>query len=97
MQSDPLAPLFAPLATLKGAGPTVASLLAKAAGGARVIMVSSAAHVDGGVQWHDVNFERRSYDPWTAYAQSKTANVLFAVGAAHRWEADRIAVSRDFR
>jgi NAD(P)-dependent dehydrogenase (short-subunit alcohol dehydrogenase family) len=63
------------------------------AGGARVVVLSSAAHVDGGVQWDDVNFERRPYDPWTAYAQSKTANVLFAVGAAHRWGPDRVAVN----
>ncbi len=37
MPPDPLAPLFAPLTTLKGAIPPVAALIAKAAGGERVI------------------------------------------------------------
>lgn len=37
MQHDLLTPLFSPLATLKGVGPAVAPLLAKAAGGERVI------------------------------------------------------------
>ena len=63
------------------------------AGGARVAVVSSVGHVNGGIRWGDVNFERRPYDPWVAYAQSKTANVLFAVEAAHRWGGDRIAVN----
>ena len=34
---DPLAPLFAPLTTLRGIGPTVAALIARVAGGERVI------------------------------------------------------------
>ncbi|HEY3848902.1 MAG TPA: ATP-dependent DNA helicase RecG, partial [Acetobacteraceae bacterium] len=37
MPPDPLAPLFAPLTTLKGLVPPVAALIAKAAGGERVI------------------------------------------------------------
>ncbi|HUB10958.1 MAG TPA: ATP-dependent DNA helicase RecG [Acetobacteraceae bacterium] len=37
MQPDPLAPLFQPLATLRGVGSAVAALLAKAVGGERVI------------------------------------------------------------
>ena len=37
MEHDPLTPLFSPLTTLKGVGPTVGALIAKAAGGARVI------------------------------------------------------------
>ncbi len=37
MQPDPLAPLFAPLTTLRGVGASVATLIAKAAGGERVI------------------------------------------------------------
>ena len=39
MQPDPLAPLFAPQTTLRGVGPTVAALIAKATGGDRVIDV----------------------------------------------------------
>ena len=45
----------------------------------RVISLSSASHQRGDVQWEDINFETQPYDPVRAYAQSKTANVLFAV------------------
>jgi NAD(P)-dependent dehydrogenase (short-subunit alcohol dehydrogenase family) len=61
--------------------------------GARVVSVSSAAHLRAGVDFDDINFERRPYDPWTAYGQSKTANILFAVGAAARWAGDGIVVN----
>ncbi|MDE2005909.1 MAG: ATP-dependent DNA helicase RecG [Rhodospirillales bacterium] len=37
METDPLAPLFAPLATLPGVGPAIARLIARAAGGERVL------------------------------------------------------------
>jgi NAD(P)-dependent dehydrogenase (short-subunit alcohol dehydrogenase family) len=47
--------------------------------GARVVAVSSRGHRRAGVDFEDPNFERRPYDPWVAYGQSKTANVLFAV------------------
>ena len=36
---------------------------------------------------------RAPYDPWAAYSQSKTANVLFAVAAAKRWASDGISVN----
>ncbi|MFC3500556.1 SDR family NAD(P)-dependent oxidoreductase [Micromonospora krabiensis] len=61
-----------------------------AAGGARVVSVSSAAHLRSPVVFDDIQFERREYDPWLAYGQSKTANVLFAVEATRRWAADGI-------
>jgi NAD(P)-dependent dehydrogenase (short-subunit alcohol dehydrogenase family) len=50
-----------------------------AANGARVVSVSSRGHHIAGIDFDDLQFERRDYDPWTAYGQSKTANVLFAV------------------
>jgi ATP-dependent DNA helicase RecG len=37
VEHDPLTPLFSPLTTLKGVGPAVGALIAKAAGGERVI------------------------------------------------------------
>jgi NAD(P)-dependent dehydrogenase (short-subunit alcohol dehydrogenase family) len=49
------------------------------AGGARIISVSSRAHRLGGIDFNDPNFEHREYNKWKAYAQSKTANALFAV------------------
>jgi NAD(P)-dependent dehydrogenase (short-subunit alcohol dehydrogenase family) len=64
-----------------------------AAGGARVVVVSSVGHINGEVIFDDANFERRPYDPWATYSQSKTANVLFAVEAGRRWASDRIAVN----
>ena len=45
----------------------------------RVINLSSAGHRFGDVRWDDPNFERGDYDPWAAYGQSKTANVLFSL------------------
>jgi NAD(P)-dependent dehydrogenase (short-subunit alcohol dehydrogenase family) len=66
--------------------------LAKAQG-ARVVSLSSRAHVRAGVDFGDIHFRRRPYDPPTAYAQSKTANVLFAVEASRRWSADGITVN----
>ncbi len=36
------------------------------------------------MDFDDPHFERRAYDPGTAYAQSKTANVLFAVALDER-------------
>ncbi|MFE3162557.1 SDR family NAD(P)-dependent oxidoreductase [Streptomyces sp. NPDC059224] len=64
-----------------------------AAGDARVVVVSSVGHVNGPVRFDDFDFTREPYDPWLAYAQSKTANVLFAVEAAKRWAADGIVVN----
>lgn len=49
------------------------------AGGARVVSLSSRGHHYAGVDFEDPNFERREYDQWIAYGQSKTANALFAV------------------
>ncbi|MER6470915.1 SDR family NAD(P)-dependent oxidoreductase [Streptomyces collinus] len=60
---------------------------------ARVVVVSSVGHVNGPVRFDDPDFVKEPYDPWLAYAQSKTANVLFAVEAAKRWAADGIAVN----
>lgn len=51
----------------------------KKAGNARVIAVSSRAQRLGGVNFEDPNFEKTEYDKWKAYAQSKSANVLFSV------------------
>jgi NAD(P)-dependent dehydrogenase (short-subunit alcohol dehydrogenase family) len=49
------------------------------ANGARVVAVSAWAHSRAPMDFDDPNFERREYIPWTAYGQSKTANILFAV------------------
>jgi NAD(P)-dependent dehydrogenase (short-subunit alcohol dehydrogenase family) len=56
-------------------------------------VVSSVGHVNSDVDFDDLQFERRPYDRWLAYGQSKTANILFAVEAAKRWARDGIAVN----
>jgi len=47
--------------------------------GARVVSLSSVGHRRAPVDFEDPNFERREYDRWVAYGQSKSANALFAV------------------
>jgi NAD(P)-dependent dehydrogenase (short-subunit alcohol dehydrogenase family) len=37
--------------------------------------------------WDDPNFERGAYDPFVAYGQSKTANILFTVELERRLSA----------
>jgi NAD(P)-dependent dehydrogenase (short-subunit alcohol dehydrogenase family) len=64
-----------------------------AAGGARVVSVSSSAHLRSPVVFDDIHFRERAYEPWAAYGQSKTANVLFAVEATKRWADDGITVN----
>lgn len=51
----------------------------------RVAVVSSGAQLRAGVDFEDPQFEHRPYDPFVAYAQSKTADVLLAVGISRRW------------
>ncbi|WP_405059465.1 SDR family NAD(P)-dependent oxidoreductase [Kribbella sp. NBC_01505] len=62
-------------------------------GAARIVVVSSSGHQISPVVFDDVNFAFRPYDPWLAYGQSKTANVLFAVEATRRWAADGITAN----
>ena len=56
-----------------------------AARSGRVVSVSSAGHLRSPVVFDDIHFQRRPYDPFLAYGQSKTANILFAVEASKRW------------
>lgn len=51
----------------------------------RVINVSSQAHCLSDINYEDVNFKQRPYDKFIAYAQSKTANVLFSIGLTKRY------------
>jgi NAD(P)-dependent dehydrogenase (short-subunit alcohol dehydrogenase family) len=65
----------------------------RAAEGARVVSVSSTGHLRSPVVFDDIHFDRRAYDPWEGYGQSKTANILFAVEAGKRWADDGIVVN----
>ena len=43
-----------------------------------MVSVASSGHFLSGIRWTDPHFHQ-GYDRWQAYAQSKTANALFAV------------------
>ena len=64
-----------------------------ASGAARIVSVSSSGHQLSPVVFDDMHFAFRPYDPWLAYGQSKTANVLFAVEANRRWAGDGITAN----
>jgi len=66
---------------------------ARTSGQARVVSVSSSAHLRSGIDFDDIHFRVRPYDPWLAYAQSKTANVLLAVEGSRRWADDGITIN----
>ena len=54
--------------------------------GARVVALTSRGHAFASVDLEDPNFERRPYDKWKAYGQSKSANALFALALDARGE-----------
>ncbi|HEY0113491.1 MAG TPA: oxidoreductase [Allosphingosinicella sp.] len=62
----------------------------KAAGGARVVALSSTAHIMSDVHWDDPHFLSHDYDKWQAYGQAKTADALFALGLDRRWAGDGV-------
>ncbi|KAB5580312.1 hypothetical protein GE09DRAFT_1167838 [Coniochaeta sp. 2T2.1] len=59
--------------------------LLKAPQPGRVVNVTSAAYFASPVRFDNLNFKDGSeYEPFLAYAQSKTANLLFSVGLARK-------------
>ena len=50
----------------------------------RVVTVSSAAHRIGAIDFEDLNWERKPYNAWRAYGQSKLANLLFTAELQRR-------------
>jgi len=61
-----------------------------AAGGARVVALSSRGIRYSPVVFDDLHFEKREYQPFAAYGQSKTANSLFAVELDRRGRAEGV-------
>ena len=57
-----------------------------AAGKARVVNLSSLMHTwaKEGIQWDDLKWEKKAFDSWSAYAQSKLANIFFTRELARR-------------
>ena len=64
-----------------------------ASGAARVVSLSSTAHLYCPVLFDDPTFAFVPYSWMLGYGQSKTANVLFAVEANRRWHRDGITVN----
>ncbi|MBV9604357.1 MAG: SDR family NAD(P)-dependent oxidoreductase [Solirubrobacterales bacterium] len=60
---------------------------------ARIVSLSSRGHLRSPIVFDDVHFDQRPYDPWLAYGQSKTANVLLAVEAHRRWSPEGITAN----
>ena len=58
--------------------------------GARIVVVSSAAHKGMPVRIDDLQWEARPHFDGAAYAESKTANILFAHEATRRWGGEGI-------
>jgi NAD(P)-dependent dehydrogenase (short-subunit alcohol dehydrogenase family) len=56
----------------------------RAAKAARVVTVSSIAHLDGKIHFDDLQLEKK-YSPWAAYRQSKLANLMFALELERRF------------
>ena len=50
----------------------------------RVVTLSSAAHQLGSISLDDLNWHRRRYRRWSAYGQSKLADLMFAYELEHR-------------
>ena len=68
----------------------VAETGASSATGARVVSVSSWGHRFSPFIFEDPDFEKRPYERWSAYGQSKTANILFAVALDARGKEQNI-------
>jgi NAD(P)-dependent dehydrogenase (short-subunit alcohol dehydrogenase family) len=58
--------------------------------GARIVLVSSAAHKGAPVHLDDLQWQARDHIDGLAYAESKSANILFAQEATRRWGGDGI-------
>jgi NAD(P)-dependent dehydrogenase (short-subunit alcohol dehydrogenase family) len=50
----------------------------------RVVTVSSGVHRGGSISLDDLNWQRRRYQRWAAYQQSKLANLLFTLELQRR-------------
>ncbi len=67
-----------------GLAPTPVGSVTPTGAHPRVVVVSSLAHASGRVVLSDLQFDRRPYSPFAAYAQSKLANLLFVRELQHR-------------
>jgi NAD(P)-dependent dehydrogenase (short-subunit alcohol dehydrogenase family) len=61
--------------------------------GARIVVVSSAAHKGNPVRLDDLQWRARDHSWGPAYGESKTANILFAQEATRRWHPERVVAN----
>ncbi|MEO0713806.1 MAG: oxidoreductase [Pseudomonadota bacterium] len=62
----------------------------KKADAARVVALSSTAHIMSDVHWDDPHFRTHDYDKWQAYGQAKSANAQFALGVDERLKSEGV-------
>jgi len=67
--------------------------LLKAAGDARIVVVSSGAHNWGNLNFNDLNWEKREYKKAAAYGDSKIANLYFTYELARKLKDSGIMVT----
>ncbi|KAK6533702.1 hypothetical protein TWF694_002634 [Orbilia ellipsospora] len=59
--------------------------------GGRIVNVSSAGHRRSPIRWDDINFsDGETYEKYTSYGQSKTANILYSLTLADRLRSKNI-------
>lgn len=56
----------------------------------RVVVVASAAHRRGKINFDDLNFDNTEYTPLGGYDQSKLANILFANELDRRYQSQNL-------
>lgn len=60
---------------------------------ARIVNISSRAHVGGPFRFDDINFsDGKTYDKWPAYRSSKTANIQFTNEIVKRTQAKNVPI-----
>jgi NAD(P)-dependent dehydrogenase (short-subunit alcohol dehydrogenase family) len=64
-----------------------------ASNGARVVVVSSAAHKKRPIRLDDLQWKVRPRNDLAAYGESKTANILFALEVTRRWSGEGIVAN----
>jgi len=58
----------------------------------RIVNVSSAAHKYGKIDFDDLNWENRKYKAWTAYGDSKIANLYFTYELDRKLKANDLEI-----
>lgn len=65
----------------------------KAAPSARIVNVASDAHAGSQLDFNDLEYKERWYNPFGAYAQSKLANIMFTYELARRLQGSTITAN----